>query len=111
MYSRIKEVRKALGLSQSTFGEKLGLTQQAIASIESGKTPISDKHIKPICSIFNVSENWIKFGKGEMFEDDDIDVRFNHLYKTLNNPNKELVNNILDMMLSQQDEENINHFE
>lgn len=107
MHSRIKEVRKKLGLSQAEFGSKLGLTQQSIALLEQGKTPVSDKHIKPICSIFSVNENWLRSGIGDMFVRDDINSRFNEIYNTLNEANRELIDNILDMMIIQQDNEDI----
>lgn len=35
--------------------------------IESGINPLSNKNIKVICSVFGVSENWIKTGEGNMF--------------------------------------------
>ena len=105
MYSRIKEARKALSLSQTEFGDKLGLTQQSIASIEQGKTPVSDKHIKPICAIYNVNENWLRTGMGDMFIDNASISHFNDLYNGLNDANKRLIENIIDAMLSQQDGE------
>lgn len=41
---RIKEIRKHYGLSQTDFGERLGLTRPTIANIELDRINIS-KHI------------------------------------------------------------------
>lgn len=67
MYSRIKEIRKALNLNQNEFAEKLGLSQSTLAMIEVGKRTFSDKHIKLICVTFNINENWLRTGNGNMF--------------------------------------------
>ncbi|WP_415967978.1 helix-turn-helix domain-containing protein [Emergencia timonensis] len=64
---RIKEIRKALGLSQETFGEKLGVTRGAITNIELNKTEPKPLFIDLICRVFNVNKNWILSGLGEMF--------------------------------------------
>lgn len=67
MYSRIKEIRRTLKLNQNEFAEKIGLSQSSLAMIEVGKRNFSDKHIKLICSTFNISENWLRTGNGNMF--------------------------------------------
>lgn len=67
MYTRIKEIRNALGLNQIDFAEKIGLGQSALAMIEVGKRKFSEKHIKLICTTFNVNEEWLRSGVGEMF--------------------------------------------
>lgn len=67
MHSRIKQIRGALGLNQTEFAKQLGLSQSTLAMIEVGKRNFSDKHIKIICSTFNINENWLRTGQGEMF--------------------------------------------
>lgn len=67
MHSRIKQIRSALGLNQTEFAKQLGLSQSTLAMIEVGKRNFSDKHIKIICSTFNINENWLRTGQGEMF--------------------------------------------
>ena len=80
---RLIELRKILNLNQTEFGKRIGLTQQAVAFLESGKTPISDKHIKPICAIFHVSEDWLKNNNGDMFVDNSEMERFMEVYNQL----------------------------
>lgn len=67
MNERIRELRKALGLNQTEFGEKIGIKQGSIAGYESGaRTPI-DSVILSMCREFNVNEEWLRTGEGEMF--------------------------------------------
>ncbi|TKI72539.1 helix-turn-helix transcriptional regulator [Lysinibacillus mangiferihumi] len=67
MYNRIKEIRNSLKMNQTEFAQHLGLSQSTLAMIEVGKRKFSDKHIKIICSTFNINENWLRTGEGEMF--------------------------------------------
>lgn len=68
MNTRIKKIRKTLDLTQQAFAEKIGLKQNSIALIESGKRNISDQAILSICREFDVNEQWLKKGEGEMFK-------------------------------------------
>lgn len=54
-------------MNQQEFATHLGLSQSTIAMIEVGKRAFSDKHIKAICAIFNIDEEWLRTGQGEMF--------------------------------------------
>ena len=67
MNERIKELRKALGLSQDEFGRRLGLTRGAITNIELNKTEPKPLLIDLICREYNVNEEWIRNGSGDMF--------------------------------------------
>ena len=65
---RIRAVRKNAKLSQTEFGEKLGVSQSVIANIELdlNKNGIPENIIKLICYIFSVNEKWLRTGEGEM---------------------------------------------
>lgn len=73
MKGRIKELRKKLDLSQDKFGEQLGVTKSAVSRIELGTYNATDTMIRLICSTFNVNEEWLRTGEGEMFVPHDID--------------------------------------
>lgn len=64
---RIRKIRKGLDLTQQAFAERIGLKQNSIALIESGKRNISTQAILSICREFNVNEEWLRTGVGEMF--------------------------------------------
>lgn len=66
MKDRIKELRNALHLTQSEFGERIGTSRDAIAAYERGVT-IKEPIIKLICREFNVNYPWLRDGVGEMF--------------------------------------------
>ena len=65
--SRIKQVRKALGMSQDEFGNGLGLGRGAITNIELNKTTPKPLVVQLICKTYNVNETWLRTGEGEMF--------------------------------------------
>lgn len=67
MKNRIKELRKSLNLNQTEFGEKIGVKQGSVASYESGARMPLDTVINSICREFNVNEEWLRNGTGEMF--------------------------------------------
>ena len=65
---RIKSLRKeVLKLTQAKFGEKIGLKSTAIGQMESGDRNVTDRTILLICNKFNVNEEWLRNGTGEMF--------------------------------------------
>lgn len=67
MNERIKELRKALGLTLEKFGDRVGVTKQTVSRIENGKNNVTDQMFKSIVREFNVNPEWLESGKGEMF--------------------------------------------
>lgn len=85
MKDRIRLLRKELKLNQTDFGERIGVKQASVAGYEAGiRTPL-DAVITSICREFNVSEDWLRTGKGEMFlpttRDDEIARMTTDLFK------------------------------
>lgn len=67
MKDRIKKIRKELDLTQQKFGERIGVKGNTIAQYENGRNEPIDAVISLICREFNVNEEWLRTGKGEMF--------------------------------------------
>lgn len=67
MNTRIKAVRKTLGLTLDKFGERLGISNSACSALETGKNNPSEQTIRAICREFGVNEIWLRTGAGEMF--------------------------------------------
>lgn len=67
MKNRIKEVRISYNLTQQAFADKLQITRSNIAGYETGKRLPSDAVVSLICREFNVNEDWLRTGKGDMF--------------------------------------------
>lgn len=66
MNERIKELRKALGLTQKELGQAVGLGNTAIANYEAGSQDVPDRTIADICRVYGVSETWLRTGEGPM---------------------------------------------
>lgn len=64
---RIRDLRKALSLSQVKFAEGISISNGYIAALELGKRQVNERMIKLICSAYGVSERWLRNGEGEMF--------------------------------------------
>jgi len=77
---RVKELRQALQLTQTSFGERVGVAPAAISKIESGINTLTDQMIISICHEFRVSEEWLRTGAGKMFVKSD-DTLFSTLSK------------------------------
>lgn len=68
MNERIKKLRKYLDLTQKEFGERIGIKGNTIANYELGRNEPIDAVVSLICREFNVSEEWLRNGTGEMFK-------------------------------------------
>lgn len=69
MNERIKEVRKSLGLTQQEFADRIGVKRNTVATYEGGRNIPIDSVVSLICKEFNVNEEWLRTGEGEMFQD------------------------------------------
>ena len=69
MNERMKELRKALGLTLEKFGERVGVSKTAINKIENGTNNVSDRMLLSVCKEFNVNDEWLRTGEGEMFNE------------------------------------------
>jgi len=67
MKERIKEIRKLTELSQEAFGKRLGVSGAAISRLEQGERGITEQMVLSISREFNVSEEWLRNGLGDMF--------------------------------------------
>ena len=70
---RIKELRKALGLTQEKFGERVGVKKNTISQIENGVNGVTDQLRLAVFREFNVNEDWLRTGEGSMFVELDED--------------------------------------
>lgn len=68
MEERLKKLRKELNMNQKVFAKSIGLGQSTWAMIEVGKRELTERHIKTICAIHDVNEDWLRTGTGEMFK-------------------------------------------
>ena len=83
MNTRIRELRKSLKLTQQEFGNKIGLSKASIGNIENGIINLTDRNVSLICSTYNVNENWLRNGEGEMFNPMSEDEEFAYMIGAL----------------------------
>ena len=63
---RIAKCIKESGLTKTAFAEKINVSQSFISNLCLGKKLPSDRTIADICREFNIDENWLRTGEGEM---------------------------------------------
>ena len=113
------------------FGKALGVTKQTMSRIENGVNNVTDQMFLSVCRVYNVNEDWLRNGTGEMFnkpsdevgyyaefllEQDDMDSGLRLLiidmikaYVDLDDISKEVfmryVNNLKDNIIARQSQE------
>ena len=95
MNERIKELRKALGLTQQEFSDKIGVKRNTIAQYESGRNAPIDAVISLICREFNVSEEWLRTGTGDMWVKVDADQELQDIFAQITLSGDELITRII----------------
>lgn len=88
MKDRIKAIRKHYDLTQAEFGDRIGVKGNTITNYENDLRNPSDAIIVSICREFNVNEEWLRTGNGEMFhpitKNDEISKLFGEVLKENN---------------------------
>lgn len=118
MNTRIRELRNELKLNQTEFGKRLGVKQTTIAGYETGAKNPMDAIINSICREFDVNEEWLRTGHGDMFkeslEEDELTKYLGEItagkhnplrtailkYGRLSHDSKKVINAALDIILS-----------
>lgn len=103
MNSRLKEIRKWLKMTQQEFSKSLGISRSNLTNIELGKIQVTDRLVKTVCSVHNISEDWLRYGTGDMFinKDNEFDILVGQLYAE----DDEFKKNIIKTMISLDDED------
>lgn len=103
MNNRIILLRKTLHINQTDFAKKIGITQSGISNIELNITPLTERNIISICNIFNVNEQWLRFGTGDMFIKKDKQFEeFFEVYQHLSKPCQDFLYNTATELLKLQ---------
>lgn len=97
---RVKEIRKAEGLTLAKFGEKLGVTNMAISNIENGNRSVTGQMLKSICREFGYREEWLRDGiepkQPPKLEEDELAEYIEDLLST-ESPTYTLIKSILNV--------------
>ena len=95
---RIKLLREALGISQREFCKLLALSGGYIANIEANLREPNDRLIKLIVSEFNINEEWLLKGNGQMFNIKVKDERSSRLLSLFNNLPRKYQDVVFDLI-------------
>ena len=80
---RIRAIRKHYDLTQQDFADRIGVKRNTIATYETGRNQPIDAVVSLICREFNVNEEWLKTGKGEMIKALDREQEIADMVSTL----------------------------
>jgi transcriptional regulator with XRE-family HTH domain len=106
MIERFIELRKKFGPTQAKFGQLMGVSDVTVSLIESGKITINEKHIKLVCGIFGVNEDWFKTGKLPKYNEAvPGETEFLEIFRKLSPKNRKLILKIMAAALEEQKEE------
>jgi transcriptional regulator with XRE-family HTH domain len=97
---RIKKLRKALDLTQQEFADRLGVKRNTVGQWECGINNVTDATIVFLCKEFNVNEEWLRNGTGEMFLPVDRNADIARLTKQLLDEESDSFKNRLISILS-----------
>ena len=100
MKDRIKKIRKELDLTQQEFADRIGVKRNTVGQWECGINPLTDQTISSICREFNVNEDWLRTGEGEMFIKLTRDEEMAKLTKQLLNEEEDSFKNRLISVLA-----------
>jgi len=65
---RLTVARKSMPYKQKDIANKLGISNTHLSSLEKGRCQPSKQLLKAYCATFNINEEWLINGKGEMFK-------------------------------------------
>lgn len=65
--NRFKAVRQSLKMKQGDFAKELVISQGHASDIENHRKNVSDRLIEIMVLKFNISEEWMRHGTGDMF--------------------------------------------
>lgn len=107
--NRIKIFRNYLKKTQTEFGEMLGTGRNTIANYENGRVDPTDTFIQLLVTKYNVSEKWLRIGKGEMLQENE-NALFNKFSKQYNlTPAEQRVARYLLQLTSEDRQQLIKH--
>ena len=106
---RVRELRKVLNLTLEKFGKPLGVGKTAISNIENDNRSLTEQMIMSICREYNVNEEWLRNGTGEMFSQvssyEKAYNRFGYIMENSSPAKKAALSVLLELLYSIPDEQ------
>lgn len=105
MKDRIKAIRKHYNLTQTEFGDRIGVKGNTITNYENDLRNPSDAIIVSICREFNVNEEWLRNGIGKMFVEKTKDEQIAEILSGIQRDGEDSFKHRLISALSKLDEQ------
>lgn len=102
MNKRIKKIRQNAGMTQREFADRIGVSRNTIAAYETDARVPIDAIIVSICREFNVNEDWLRTGLGNMYAEVNPDIQLSKalgslLRKEAGSFKKQLILSLLEL--------------
>ena len=96
---RIKDLRESLNLSQTNFGDKIGVSRDVINNLERDRVNITDDRLLLISKTYGVCYDWLKSGALPMYppESDDFLVRITRIMEGESPNKRRAIEMVMDM--------------
>ena len=97
--SRVKELRESLNLSQTVFGDRIGVSRDVVNNLERDRVNITDDRLILISKTYGVRYEWLKTGEEPMYppETDDLLVKVAKVMEGQSEAKRQLVELICDL--------------
>lgn len=94
---QVKRVRDAAGLTQAEFAEKIDISTNAIAKLETNRMTASLRTLVNISNVFHIDINYfLRDGSGQLDENDELDLSLNSRLQGLSAKDKIFLLHIIE---------------
>lgn len=83
MKNRIRLIRQNAGLTQQEFAKRIGVSRNTIATYETSVRNPIDAIVRAMCLEFNVNEEWLRTGIGDVYRNSNPDVELSKWFGQL----------------------------
>lgn len=107
---RIRHLRKnELKMTQNIFASKINISRSNLGNIETGEVSVTERVVASICREFNVNEEWIRNGNGEIFAEvtlyEKAYNRFGYIMENSSPSKKAALSVLLELLYSVPDDQ------
>lgn len=96
MHERLKLIRKHFKLTQEEMAQRIKFSRGGYVKLENDTRVLTDRTIADICREFNINEEWLRTGDGEMLKSKkSIDVELSELVASIVKTDDNFVKNAL----------------
>jgi len=92
MHLRLRKLREVLGLKSKEFAKHIGRTDRSLYYYETGERRIDNATALLICKTFNVNENWLFKGEGDIFLNPNSEENHNSYIRYYERLDAEIIN-------------------